>query len=257
MLIAADATDPIAAGGAIGALPQIAERAFAPFLEGTLSGLAAGPPPYEIVAQRLFNPAGETAFNIVPGLLGVILTMTMVMITSIALTREMERGTMETMLATPLKPTEVMLGKTTPYIFIGAGQTALVLAMGAWLFGIPFNGSLLAMLTGTGVFVLACLMLGYLISTVAKTQMQAMQMTFFVFLPSILLSGFMFPFAAMPWWAQGIGEALPITHFLRIVRETMLKGAGFEAIAGDLWPLGIILGVLTGLALLRFRRTLD
>lgn len=257
LLIAADATDPIAAGGAVGALPRIAEAAFAPFLEGTLSGLAAGPPPYEIVAQRLYNPAGETAFNIVPGLLGVILTMTMVMITSIALTRELERGTMETMLATPLKPTEVMLGKTTPYIFIGAAQTALVLVAGAWLFGIPFTGSLFAMLTGTSVFVFANLMLGYLISTVAKTQMQAMQMTFFVFLPSILLSGFMFPFAAMPWWAQGIGEALPLTHFLRIVRETMLKGAGFEAIAGDLWPLGIILAVLTGLALLRFRRTLD
>ncbi|MFT3809767.1 MAG: ABC transporter permease [Micropepsaceae bacterium] len=257
LLIAADATDPIAAGGAIGALPQIASSAFTPFLEGTLSGLAAGPTPYEIVAQRLYNPAGETSFNIVPGLLGVILTMTMVMITSIALTREMERGTMETMLATPLRPTEVMLGKTTPYIFIGAVQTALVLVAGAWLFGIPFTGSLSAMLTGTAVFVFANLMLGYLISTVAKTQMQAMQMTFFVFLPSILLSGFMFPFAAMPWWAQGIGEALPLTHFLRIVRETMLKGAGFPAIVGDLWPLGIILAVLTGLALLRFRRTLD
>ncbi len=183
--------------------------------------------------------------------------MTLVMITSIALTGELERGTMERLLATPVKPTEMMIGKTTPYIFVGAIQTALVLVAGAWLFAIPFTGSIPALLTGIGVFVLANLMLGHLISTVAKTQMQPMQMTFFVFLPSILLSGVMFPFAAMPWWAQGLGEALPLTHFLRIVRETMLKGAGFPAIVGDLWPLGIILAVLTTLALLRFRRTLD
>ncbi len=257
LLIAADATDPVAAAGATGALPRIVETAFAPFLEGPLSGLAAGPPPYEIVALRLYNPAGETAFNIVPGLLGVLLTMTLVMITSIALTRELENGTMETLLATPVKPTEVMIGKTTPYIFIGAVQTGLVLIASWLLFAIPFSGSVLALLAGITVFVFANLMLGYLISTVSKTQMQAMQMTFFVFLPSILLSGFMFPFAAMPDWAQFIGEGLPLTHFLRIVRETMLKGAGFEAIAGDLWPLGVILAVLTGLALMRFRRTLD
>jgi len=257
LLIAADASDPIAAAGATGALPRIADAAFAPFLEGQLSGLAAGPPPYEVVAHRRYNPAGLTAFNVVPGLLGVILTMTLVMITSIALTRELERGTMETLLATPVKPTEVMIGKTTPYIFIGAAQTVLVMLAGAWLFDIPFTGSMAATLAGISIFVLANLMLGYLISTVATTQMQAMQMTFFVFLPSMLLSGFMFPFAAMPWWAQGIGEGIPLTHFLRMVRKTILKEGDFPAITGDLWPLAIILAVLTTLALLRFRRTLD
>jgi ABC-2 type transport system permease protein len=257
LLIAADASDPVAAAGAVGALPRIVETAFAPFLEGTLSGLAAGPPPYEVIAHKRYNPAGITAFNIVPGLLGIILTMTLVMITSIALTRELERGTMETLLATPVKPSEVMIGKTTPYIFIGAIQTALVLVLASLLFGIPVTGSLSALLAGISVFVLANLMLGYLISTVAKTQMQAMQMTFFIFLPSMLLSGFMFPFAAMPVWAQSIGEGLPLTHFLRIVRETILKQGDFTSIANDMWPLAIILVALTTLALLRFRRTLD
>jgi ABC-2 type transport system permease protein len=257
ILLAADASDPIAAGGATGALQQIAATAFAPELNGPLAGLKPAPPAYDLVVHRRYNPAGVTAFNIVPALLGVILTMTLVMITSIALTRELERGTMETLLATPVRPTEVMLGKTTPYLLVGAVQTGIVLAVAAWLFGIPFTGSVTALLTGITVFVIANLMLGYLISTVATTQMQAMQMTFFIFLPSILLSGFMFPFAAMPWWAQGLGEALPLTHFLRIVRETILKGAGFPAIADDLWPLLVILAVLTIVALRRFRQTLD
>jgi ABC-2 type transport system permease protein len=209
------------------------------------------------VVHRRYNPAGVTAFNIVPALLGVILTMTMVMITSIALTRETERGTMETLLATPVRPLEVMIGKTTPYIAVGAVQIAIVLTTALLLFHIPFMGSFPAFLAAAIIFVFANLMLGYLISTVARTQMQAMQMTFFVFLPSILLSGFMFPFRAMPWWAQAIGECLPITHFLRIVREVILKGAGFGDILDDLGPLAAILLVLASLALLRFRRTLD
>ena len=201
--------------------------------------------------------AGVTAFNIVPALLGVILTMTMVMITSIALTRETERGTMENLLATPVRPLEVMIGKTTPYVGVGAVQVAIVLIVAMLLFRIPFTGSFLAFLLAVTLFIFANLMLGYLISTVARTQMQAMQMTFFIFLPSILLSGFMFPFRAMPVWAQVIGEALPITHFLRIVREVILKGAGIGDIVGDLWPLTLILLVLGSLALMRFRRTLD
>jgi ABC-2 type transport system permease protein len=257
ILVAADASDPIAAGGATSALQTIAATAFSTEFEGPLAALKPAPPPYDIIVHRRYNPAAVTAFNIVPALLGVILTMTLVMITSIALTRELERGTMETLLATPVRPTEVMLGKTTPYLFVGAVQTGIVLAVAAFLFGIPFTGSILALLAGITVFVVANLMLGYLISTVAKTQMQAMQMTFFIFLPSILLSGFMFPFAAMPWWAQWIGEALPLTHFLRVVRETILKGAGFEAVVDDLWPLGLILAVLTIVALRRFRQTLD
>jgi ABC-2 type transport system permease protein len=257
ILIAADASDPVAASGAIGAIERIAQSAFAPDFQGPLAFLARAPPPYEIVIHRRYNPAGVSAFNIVPALLGVILTMTMVMITSIALTRETERGTMENLLATPVRPLEVMIGKTTPYIGVGAIQVAIVLIVAMLLFHIPFTGSFLAFLVAVTLFIFANLMLGYLISTVARTQMQAMQMTFFIFLPSILLSGFMFPFRAMPGWAQAIGEALPITHFLRIVREIVLKGAGFADIVGDLWPLTLILLVLASLALLRFRRTLD
>lgn len=257
ILIAADASDPVASGGAIAAIQQVAAQAFAPELQGPLACLAPSPTPYEIVVHRRYNPAGVSAFNIVPALLGVILTMTMVMITSIALTRETERGTMENLLATPVRPLEVMIGKTTPYVFVGAIQVAIVLIVATLLFHIPFTGSFIAFLIAVTLFILANLMLGYLISTVARTQMQAMQMTFFIFLPSILLSGFMFPFRAMPTWAQVIGEALPITHFLRIVREIVLKGAGLGDVAGDLWPLALILLVLGSLALLRFRRTLD
>ena len=257
ILIAADASDPVAAGGAIAAIQQVAAQAFAPEFQGSLAFLAPTPAPYEVVVHRRYNPAGVTSFNIVPALLGVILTMTMVMITSIALTRETERGTMENLLATPVRPLEVMIGKTTPYVFVGAIQVAIVLIVATLLFHIPFTGSLPAFLAAVTLFILANLMLGYLISTVARTQMQAMQMTFFIFLPSILLSGFMFPFRAMPQWAQIIGEALPITHFLRIVREIVLKGAGFADVVSDLWPLTVILLALASLALLRFRRTLD
>ncbi len=257
ILLAADASDPVAAGGAVGAVQSIAQQAFAPDLQGPLAFLAPAPAPYQVIVHRRFNPAGVTAFNIVPALLGVILTMTMVMITSIALTRETERGTMENLLATPVRPIEVMIGKTTPYIGIGAVQVVIVLLVATLLFQIPFTGSFSAFLVAVSLFIFANLMLGYLISTIARTQMQAMQMTFFVFLPSILLSGFMFPFRAMPSWAQAIGECIPITHFLRIVREIVLKGAGFPDIATDLLELLVILGVLSTLALARFRRTLD
>ncbi len=256
ILIAADASDPVAAAGPVAALQSIAQTAFTPEFTGALSPLAATLPSYEIIAHRRYNPAGVTAFNIVPGLLGVILTMTMVMITSIALTREIERGTMETLLSTPVRPVEIMLGKTTPYILVGAVQTVLVLIAGHLLFRLPFTGSALTLLAAITLFIAANLMLGYLISTVARTQMQAMQMTFFVFLPSMLLSGFMFPFRAMPAWAQGVGEALPLTHFLRIARAVVLKGAGFDATARELGALGVILAVLTIAALARFRRTL-
>jgi ABC-2 type transport system permease protein len=257
ILLAADASDPVAAGGAIAAIERVAQSAFAPSFEGSLGFLARAPPAYDIVVHRRYNPAGISAFNIVPALLGIILTMTMVMITSIALTRENERGTMENLLATPIRPIEVMVGKTTPYILVGALQVLIVLTMAHFLFHIPFTGSALAFTAGVALFIIANLMLGYLISTIARTQMQAMQSAFFVFLPSILMSGFMFPFKAMPGWAQAIGEALPITHFLRIVREVVLKGAGVADILNDLGPLALITLVLAALALLRFRNTLD
>jgi ABC-2 type transport system permease protein len=257
LLIAVDASDPVASGGVISGVGEIARRAFDPEFQGPLAYLQPTPPPYEIVVHRRFNPAGVTAVNIVPGLLAVILTMTLVMITSIALTRESERGTMEMLLATPLRPSEVMIGKTVPYIGIGAVQTMIVVLAGALLFHIPFSGSWLAFLVGTSAFIIVNLMLGYLISTLVRTQMQAMQTTFLILLPSLLMSGFLFPFRAMPGWAQAIGEMLPITHFLRIVREVMLKDAGFVEIWGDLWPLLAILLVLSVIALGRFRRTLD
>lgn len=257
ILVAADASDPVAASGVIGALNEIARRAFEPELDRLPWRLRGGAPPYNVVIHRQYNPEGVTAFNIVPGLLGVILTMTMTMITSIALTRERERGTYEALLSSPLRPLEIMIGKTTPYIFVGAIQTAIILLASRFVFHIPFAGDLGAFLLITCVFILTNLMLGYLISTAAKTQMQAMQMTFFVLLPSIFLSGFMFPFRAMPGWARALGEALPNTHFLRMVREIMLKEASFADIAGDLGPLLLILFVLALIALLRFQRTLD
>jgi ABC-2 type transport system permease protein len=257
LLLAADATDPVASGGAVGAIDRIAAAAFAPDFTGALQFLAVAGPPYDLVVQRRYNPAGATALNIVPGLLGIILTMTLVMMTSIGLTREAERGTLETLLSTPVRPLEVMIGKTTPYIFIGAIQISIVLLAARLLFSVPFEGPALALLAGLALFVAVNLILGFLISTAAKTQLQAMQMTFFLFLPSILLSGFMFPFRAMPVWARGIGEAIPVTHFLRVVREVMLKGAGPAEIAGDLWPLALMLFVLSIVALVRYRRTLD
>jgi ABC-2 type transport system permease protein len=257
ILVASDATDPVAAAGPLGAISEIANRAFRPDLERLPRPLSGAPPPYDIVVHRQYNPEGETSFNIVPGLLGVILTMTLIMITSIALTREVERGTIESLLSTPVRASEVMIGKTTPYIIVGAIQATIVLAASHFVFKIPFVGNPAPFLVAVVLFIFTNLMLGYLISTFARTQMQAMQMTFFIFLPSILLSGFMFPFRAMPVWAQAIGEALPITHFLRIVREVMLKGAGFAETFGDIWPIAVILTVLALASLARFRRTLD
>ena len=257
LLFAADASDPVASGGAVGAMTEIVRVALSHDLKGPLGYLAPGQPPIDIVFHRRFNPAGITSYNIVPGLLGVILTITLVMITAIAITREAERGTLETLLSTPVRPLEVMIGKTVPYIFVAAIQVSLVLAAAQLLFNVPFTGGLMTLSAGIFLFICVNLLLGFFISTLARTQMQAMQMTFFLFLPSMLLSGFIFPFAAMPVWAQWIGQAVPITHFLRIVRKVMLKDAGFADITGDLLPLGAILVVLAVAALVRYRRTLD
>ena len=219
--------------------------------------LSTAAPPFELVVHRRYNPEGLSRYNIVPGLVGTILTMTMVMLTSLAMTRERERGTMENLLATPARPFEVMVGKILPYVALGYVQLGVIM-LAAWaLFEVPMVGSFALLMPLIGVFMLANLGVGFTFSTLARNQLQAMQMTFFFFLPSMLLSGFMFPFRAMPNWAQAIGEGLPITHFLRIVREIVLKGAGFADIVGDLWPLTLILLVLAGRALARFRRTLD
>lgn len=257
LLLQADATDPAAAANAVANLAPIIRQAVNQQLQGTLAPLQSGPDPFELIIHRHFNPAGVTQYNIVPGLLGVILTMTMVMITSVAMTRETERGTMENLLALPVRPLEVMIGKIIPYVLLGLLQAAIIIGVGAYVFAVPFLGAPGLLLAGIGVFILANLALGFLFSTLVRTQMQAMQLTFFFFLPSMLLSGFMFPFRGMPVWAQSLGELLPLTHFLRVVRGVMLKAAQFQQLWPEFLALGLFLLAIGGLALLRYRRTLD
>jgi ABC-2 type transport system permease protein len=257
ILVAVDATDPAASGNAMAALAAVADRALAPALTGPLASLQPKAAPYEIRVHRRYNPEGLSRYNIVPGLIGTILTMTMVMLTSLAMTRERERGTMENLLATPVRPLEVMLGKIAPYVVVGYVQLGVVLAAAALLFEVPMIGSFTLLMAMIGVFMLANLAVGFTFSTLATNQLQAMQMTFFFFLPSMLLSGFMFPFRGMPGWAQAVGEVLPLTHFLRIVRGIMLKGNEAAQLLPELWPMLGFLFVAGALALARYRRTLD
>lgn len=257
ILLAADASDPAAAGGAVAAINGIVTTAISETLSGALTYAASSPPPFSVVVHRQFNPEGQTSTNIVPGLLAIILSMTMVMITAVAIVRETERGTMETLISTPVRPGEVMLGKIFPYVFVGYVQTGVFLAAARILFDVPFLGSPLAFFVGFNLYIIVNLALGFLISTIARSQMQAMQISFFTLLPTILLSGFMFPFAGMPGWAQAIGSAIPATHFLRLVRKVMLKGAEMADIATDLWRIGIIMTVIVLIALRRYRQTLD
>jgi ABC-2 type transport system permease protein len=253
----ADASDPAATGNAVGSISTLATTALTHDLVGPLASLQQGPTPFDWRIHRLYNPEGITQYNIVPGLMGVILTMTMIMMTALAVTREVERGTMENLLATPVRALEVMVGKIGPYIAIGYVQVAVILSVAHFLFHVPFVGSLVLLLTGVLIFIAASLTVGITISSIARSQMQAMQMTFFFFLPSILLSGFMFPFRGMPQWAQYIGEALPLTHFLRIVRGVMLKGNDAAQLWPHVWPLLLFTLVVLGIGLKRFRRTLD
>jgi ABC-2 type transport system permease protein len=266
LLVEADATDPVATGNAIAAVNQLAQTALARDLNGPLASL--GPPPassplfappgaFEVRVHARYNPEQITQYNIVPGLLGVILTMTMVMMTGLAITRERERGTMENLLATPATALEVMTGKIVPYILIGLLQVSIVLTLAQWLFGVPMLGSYSVLYLSVLLFIAANLMLGLTISSVAQNQLQAMQMTFFFFLPSILLSGFMFPFRGMPNWAQYLGQALPLTHFLRIVRGVLLKGNGWSEIVPEAWPIAAFMLVVILIGLRFFRSTLD
>jgi len=256
ILIEADATDPSVASGAISTLGTVAQQALTRE-RGAVADTAQQAGQIDVVVHRRYNPEGISQYNIVPGLLGVILQMTMVMMTSIALTRETERGTMENLLAMPATPLEIMLGKVLPYLVVGAVQVVVVLSTASLLFGVPFMGGMGLLLSAIFIFVLALVLLGYTFSTMARTQMQALQLTFFFFLPSIMLSGFMFPFRGMPDWAQWIGEIFPLTHFLRIVRAVMLKGAGLSDIALETAVLLLFVLIYAALALLRFRRTLD
>jgi ABC-2 type transport system permease protein len=257
VLVSVDATDPSASGNAIAALGNVAGLALTQDLKGPLASLNASAAPFELRIHRRYNPEGLSRYNIVPGLIGTILTMTMVMLTSLAMTRERERGTMENLLATPVRPFEVMVGKIAPYVVIGYVQLGVILTAAALLFEVPMEGSLVLLLAMIGVFMLANLAVGFTFSTLARNQLQAMQMTFFFFLPSMLLSGFMFPFRGMPEWAQKLGEVLPLTHFLRIVRGIMLKGHDVAHALPELWPLLAFLFVAGAVALRRYRQTLD
>ncbi|MCC6209473.1 MAG: ABC transporter permease [Burkholderiales bacterium] len=257
LLVEADATDPSATGPAISALNDIARRALERDLQGPLGALNPGPDPMELRVHRRYNPGNVTQYNIVPGLLGVILTMTMILMTGLAMTRERERGTLENLLATPALPIEVMTGKIIPYILIGLIQVAIVLGAAQVLFHVPMLGSVPLLYACVLLFIAANLALGIAFSSIARNQLQAMQMTFFFFLPSILLSGFMFPFRGMPEWAQWLGSILPLTHFLQLVRGIMLKGSELGALWHHIWPLVAFMFAAIGLGLLVYRRTLD
>ena len=257
LLVEADATDPQSTGNAISALNQLAQSALAHDLTGPLAPLAAQPGAFEVRVHALYNPEAVTQFNIVPGLMGVILTMTMVMMTGLAITRERERGTMENLLATPATALEVMTGKIVPYVAIGLVQVSIILILARVLFGVPMVGSFVLLFVAVLLFIATNLTLGLTFSSLARNQLQAMQMTFFFFLPSMLLSGFMFPFRGMPGWAQAIGEILPLTHFLRIVRGILLKGNGLVEVLPEAWPLLVFMLVILALGLRTFRNTLD
>ena len=257
LLVEADATDPSATGNAIAALLQIGTVALARDLRGPLAELQATAQPFEMRIHKRYNPEGITAYNIVPGLLGVILTMTMVLMTGLAMTRERERGTFENLLATPAMPLEVMTGKIVPYIMIGLIQVTIVLAAALLLFKVPMLGNYVLLYAVVILFIAANLTLGITLSSIAQNQLQAMQMTFFFFLPSIILSGFMFPFRGMPDWAQALGSLLPITHFLVLVRGIMLKGNSFTELVPQIWPILAFMVVVILIGLRFYKRTLD
>lgn len=257
ILLTADATDPVATGSALSALQVLPEKVLNSVTKGGLSYLQNPAPSYQVIIHARYNPENITQYNIVPGLIGVVLTMTMVLITSLAITRERERGTMENLLATPAQPVEVMIGKIIPYIIVGYLQVSLILVIAYFLFAVPILGSVTLLLISVLPFIGANLSVGLTFSSIAKNQLQAMQMAFFFFLPSILISGFMFPFAGMPLWAQYLGQILPLTHFVRIVRGIMLKGNGIENIWDQIWPITVFMIVVLILGVSRYRRTLD
>ncbi|MBB1631510.1 ABC transporter permease [Cupriavidus sp. UME77] len=257
LLVEADATDPSATGSAIAALSQLPFSVADKDLQGALAHLAGGKPPFDVQVQRLYNPEGLTQYNIIPGLMGVILTMTMVMMTGLAMTRERERGTMENLLATPVRPLEVISGKIVPYIFIGLIQSTIILLAARWVFGVPFVGSVVAVYLAALLFIAANLTVGITLSSLAQNQLQAVQLTFFYFLPNLLLSGFMFPFQGMPRWAQAIGNVLPMTYFNRLIRGILLKGNSWTELWPNVWPMALFTVVVMTIAVRFYRRTLD
>ena len=257
ILVEADATDPSATGNAIASLRTLVNSGVQHDIKGPLAFLAGVDPPVKLLVHARYNPEGISQYNIVPGLMGVVLTMTMVMITGLAITRERERGTMENLLSMPTRPLEVLLGKIIPYIFVGYIQVGLILTAARFLFHVPMTGSIPLLLLTSLVFITANLAMGITFSTLAKNQLQAVQMTFFFFLPSLLLSGFMFPFRGMPEWAQAIGEILPLTHFLRIIRGILLKGNGLAEVILQLWQIMLFAVIVLTIGVKRYRKTLD
>lgn len=259
ILVEADATDPTATSGALGALQGIVLSVCQKEFTGALSHLrhTGANAPFTVITHKLYNPEGLTHYNIVPGIMGVILTLTTVMMTSLAITRERERGTMENLLASPVSPLEIMAGKIVPYIFIGHIQTGIILLLARTLFNVPFEGNPLALYLAALIFIAANLTVGVTLSSFAGNQLQAMQMSIFYFLPNIMISGFMFPFAGMPGWAQAVGNLLPLTHFNRAVRAILLKGSTWSELWPHIWPMCIFCLVVMGLSVRFFRRTLD
>jgi len=257
LLVEADATDSTAVGTALGALPSIAQSVLQKDLKGPLSSLAVADAAFDVKVHRLYNPEAITQYNVVPGLMGVILTMTMVMMTGLAITRERERGTMENLLATPVLPIEVTTGKILPYVAIGLLQVSIILLAARFVFGVPVVGSVVTLYLSALLFVAANLSVGIMLSSLAQNQLQGVQLTFFYFLPNILLSGFMFPFAGMPRWAQFIGNLLPLTYFNRLVRGILLKGAGWADLWPHVWPMLVFMLVVMTVAVRFYRRTLD
>lgn len=257
LLLEADASDPTATGGAAASLDALVQAVAARELKGPFAHLAGGPPPFSVQIHRLYNPEGITQLNIVPGLMGVILTLTLVMMTGLAMTRERERGTMENLLATPVTPIEVISGKIVPYIAIGLVQASIILVAARVVFHVPIQGSLAAVYLSALLFIAANLTVGITLSSLAQNQLQSMQLAVFYFMPNLLLSGFMFPFRGMPGWAQAIGNLLPLTYFNRLIRGILLKGGGWAALWPDVWPMMLFTGLVMGVAVKFYRRTLD
>lgn len=256
-LLEVDGTDPVSVAYAVSASNNLMPNVFQYDLIGPLASLNSKPPPADLIIHTKYNPSAITQYNIVPGLMGTVLTMTFVMVASMALTRERERGTMETLLSTPILPVEVIIGKAMPFIIVGYIQVLIVILLAILFFNVPMIGNPLLLFIAVLPFILANLSVGITISTLAKTQLEASQISIFFFLPSMLLSGFAFPFKGMPIWAQWIGNVLPLTHFINIVRGIMLKGIGFAAVWVDLWPILIFMILMLLIALKRYRQTLD
>lgn len=257
ILIEADATDPIAISGALGAIHQTIDNSISKDSYGSITKIHLNQPPYQIITHRLYNPEILSRYNIIPGLISVVLTMTCVMMTALSLTKERERGTMENLMSMPINPIEVMMGKITPYIIIGYIQAGIILITSYFIFKVPILGSIFLLFACLLIFIICNLALGFTISTYAQNQMQAMQLSVFILLPSILLSGFMFPFKGMPQWAQIIGMVIPSTYFIRIVRGIMLKGCNFFEIIPHIWPLLVFMVIITLIAIKLYKKTLD